>query len=585
MPSLVTIGVALLVVYFSSFVHRFLTNWRNAQKSGLPYFFVPLDQNHFIWMITSVPLRPWLKRNLPTWITDRISLCIYGHEFHEGTRQYEVWGRPQGNEDTVIMVTPGLYEMNTRDPELAMEILRNYRAFTSHDLTVLFMARFGQNVLTSNGDDWVRQRKVIASTINERISKTVFNESVHQTAGLLDEVVGGEKQTGESAKIFDYMKKITINVLSGAGMGAKVEWKANANDKPKLGFKMTYIDAVQVIIDAVAGPIILPKWFLDYYPKYLPGHELMRSLGLAIDEFPIHTKDLLEAEKIRTTKLGETSSNIMSQLLRASESERSGLSDDEMMGNLFVFTAAGFDTTANTLSFALVLLCRYPEWQKWMLEEIDQILPSIDTAEEDLDYTAIFPKATRILAIMFETLRLFPPVIHLAKQTRKTEYLRSKNGKTYRIPAKASVYINIVAIHQDPSVWRNLNLLPSTTSPSSDSDEKIFRPSRWVHPETGEMFRPPPGYFIPWSSGPRICPGQKMAQVEFVSIFLVLFRRCVIEAVGLENEGRQEEVEERLDKKLRESISILTLQMNDVYNVKGHDEEKGLKLRVTRRRE
>ncbi|KAF7194197.1 Cytochrome P450 monooxygenase [Pseudocercospora fuligena] len=579
MPSYVTIGVALVVVYFSSFVYRFLKNWRNARKSGLPYFFVPLDQNHFIWMIISVPLRPWLKRNLPTWITDRISLCIYGHEFHEGSRQYEVWGRPQGNEDTVVMVTPGLYEMNTRDPELAMEILRNYRAFTPHDLTVLFMARFGQNVLTSNGDDWVRQRKVIASTINERISKTVFNESVHQTAGLLDEVVGEEKQTGESAKIFDYMKKITINVLSGAGMGAKVEWNDNANEKPKPGFKMTYIDAVKVIIDAVAGPIILPKWFLDYYPKSLPGHDLMRSLGLAIDEFPIHTKDLLEAEKIRTTKLGETSSNIMSQLLKASESEKAGLSDDEMMGNLFVFTAAGFDTTANTLSFALVLLSRYPQWQKWMLEEIDQILPS-NVAGNELDYVSIFPRATRILAIMFETLRLFPPVIHLAKQTRKPEYLTS-NGKTYRIPAKASVYINIVGIHQDPNVWRHLNLPPNT--PSSDHDEKIFRPSRWISPENGEFFRPPPGYFIPWSSGPRICPGQKMAQVEFVSIFLVLFRKRMIEAVQLPGEGR-EEMEERLEKKMRESISILTLQMNDVYNVKGHDDGKGLKLRVTRRR-
>ena len=151
------------------------------------------------------------------------------------------------------------------------------------------MAKFGHNVLTTNGERWARQRKIVAGVINERISKTVFNESVHQTAGLLDEVVGEEREAGESAKIFDYMKKITINVLSGAGMGAKVEWNDNANEKPKPGFKMTYIDAVKVIIDAVAGPIILPKWFLDYYPKRLPGHDLMRSLGLAIDEFPIHT--------------------------------------------------------------------------------------------------------------------------------------------------------------------------------------------------------------------------------------------------------------------------------------------------------
>ncbi|KAK0940387.1 hypothetical protein LTR91_027204, partial [Friedmanniomyces endolithicus] len=81
-----------------------------------------------------------------------------------------------------------------------------------------------------------------------------------------------------------------------------------------------------------------------------------------------------------------------------------------MLGNLFVFGAAGFDTTANTLSYALVLLARYPAWQAWLVEEVDRIFPAQPTSEQQLEYSAVFPQATRTLAFMYETLRLYTPL-------------------------------------------------------------------------------------------------------------------------------------------------------------------------------
>jgi cytochrome P450 len=62
------------------------------------------------------------------------------------------------------------------------------------------------------------------------------------------------------------------------------------------------------------------------------------------------------------------------------------------------FTAAGFDTTANTLAFAVTLLAANPEWQTWIFEELDQVLPSDPTAE--VDYKEIYPQLTRCMAIM-----------------------------------------------------------------------------------------------------------------------------------------------------------------------------------------
>ncbi|KAF2208629.1 hypothetical protein CERZMDRAFT_48985 [Cercospora zeae-maydis SCOH1-5] len=603
MPSYIALGAAILIGwYLSTYLYNFIRNTIHARKSGLPWFFVPWDQNSFFWMVASVPLRPYLSRMLPAWIWKRLALTIYSFEFQEKLQPYEDFARPMGNELSYVMVTPGLWEVSTRDPEVGYEILRRPRDFVQHHLTSMFMSRFGGNLLTADGDDWHRQRRVVAGTITEKISKAVWQESVVQTESMIEEVFrGGAEKQAATKRMFDYMKKITINVLSGVGMGESIDWKNDKDAKPEPGHRMTYIQAVNTVINAVAGPIILPSWFLDNYPPFLPGHGFLRDVGQAVKEFPAYNKSLLEREKAQNAAAGQTRNNIMSQLLRASESETKNgsrvLSEAEMQGNLFIFTAAGFDTTANTLSYALVLLCCNPEWQDWMFDELDSILPPADSTEE-LDYTTIFPKATRTLAIMFETLRLFSPLVHMAKQTVTEQTITTSKG-TFWFPPNATVYVNNIGLHLAPDVWRNLNLHPEWNDREHDNDEELFRPSRWLNSspssnsgpasQSAGFFQPPKGTFAPWSLGPRICPGQKMAQVEFVGIFVTLFRRYRVEAVAQKKSESgewesKEEVRERLVRKMNDSESILTLQMRRVYGVKDEEGKEGLGLRLVRRR-
>ena len=372
-------------------------------------------------------------------------------------------------------------------------------------------------------------------------------------------------------------------------MGTAVSWSDVSVAKP--GFKLNYIEAVKAVVEAVGGPIILPQWFLLGYPRFLPGHDTIRKIGYGIKEFPVHTNDMLDSERHRMESDGSaTQGNIMSQLLQASEqapnndaksvagSPSKYLSDDEMMGNLFIFTAAGFDTTANTVSYALVLLARYPHWQDWLLSEVDQIMP--DDTSKELDYAAIFPKAIRVLAFMHETLRLFPPLIHISKQTSSAQTIQTSKA-TYYIPADTTTYVNCVALHLDPDVWRNLNL--GEGEKAADGDEYHFRPSRWLNPTGSQqpLFQPPKGAYVPWSAGPRVCPGQRMAQVEFVAIFLTLLRRNKIDAVLLDGET-SEDVDKRLDMRMRDSQSILTSQMKNVYDVSESD-ENALSLKISRR--
>jgi len=74
---------------------------------------------------------------------------------------------------------------------------------------------------------------------------------------------------------------------------------------------------------------------------------------------------------------------------------------------------------------------------------------------------------------------------------------------------------------------------------------------------------------MPWSVGPRVCPGQKMSQVEFVAVIATLFRRC--SALPVVREGESTELaRQRLLHLLQDSQPVLTLQINKPEDVHIH---------------
>lgn len=141
MPSTLAIGAMLVAAYFSTFIYALIRNFYNARNTGIPSVIVPWDQNHFFWMLTSVPLRPWLQRHLPKYIYDRLVLCIYGWEFHERLRPFEEYSGPRGNDKSYMLVSCGRLELWTRDAEIAAQVLGRPRDFVQLDISALFVRR------------------------------------------------------------------------------------------------------------------------------------------------------------------------------------------------------------------------------------------------------------------------------------------------------------------------------------------------------------------------------------------------------------------------------------------------------------
>lgn len=92
--------------------------------------------------------------------------------------------------------------------------------------------------------------------------------------------------------------------------------------------------------------------------------------------------------------------------------------------------------------------------------------------------------------------------------------------------------MNIAALHSDPAVW--------------GSDVLEWRPSRWIkQSETGqdEFAGPPEGAaFVAWACGPRVCPGKKFSQVDFVAVIATMVKNYLILPAGKGRERRLEDV-------------------------------------------
>ena len=398
---------ALFGLWLLSNLYSLFRNYLSARKSGLPIIIFPFNNYHPLWMVLSVPLRPLFERYLPAWMYKSINLATYGFEFRCKTSIFEK------NCPAFILVTAGSNELSLMDPDLATEVLKRIKDFPNTDIGGVILNIFGPSLITSDGDSWTRQRKLIAPNINEKISGLVFGESCRQTremlANYMDELKGVTDDTMRG------MKTIAINVLGAAGFGISQPWKGEKASLPK-GYRMTYMEATKTVVENIIEAAVMPAKLLTS-PIFGPSWQ---AIGHAKNEFPLHTKELLENERQRQRDSSEARNNLMSMLVRLSDPEKNTsakiqeltkdsqvLSEEEIFGNLFIFTSAGFDTTANTMAYALALLAAYPEWQDWLFEEISAVVGNRDT--KYLLYAEIFPRLPRCLALMVSRLLVTTP--------------------------------------------------------------------------------------------------------------------------------------------------------------------------------
>lgn len=158
---------------------------------------------------------------------------------------------------------------------------------------------------------------------------------------------------------------------------------------------------------------------------------------------------------------------------------------DELVDQVAMLFLAGHETSASALTWSMHLLANAPDIQKRMREEAALIL-----GERVPEFTDM--KQLQLTWNVFrETLRLFPPVGFIARQSVKSCPMRDKH-----VPAGASIVISPWLIHRHRELWQS-------------PDE--FDPDRYATDDSRESLRKA---YLPFGMGPRVCMGAAFALQE-----------------------------------------------------------------------
>ena len=244
------------------------------------------------------------------------------------------------------------------------------------------------------------------------------------------------------------------------------------------------------------------------------------------------------------------------------------LSEEEILGNAFVFILAGHETAANTIHFSLLYLAMNPHSQRRVQQDIDDIFGRRPINEWDYEDGCAKLFGSMVGAVMNEELRLIPPVIGIPKSTLPGQaQTLNYDGRKVIVPGGASISLHTAATHRNPKHWPagpSNPLSPHTHAftngqkpqdPESSNDLEEFKPERWVldpskatnnaaaeavesfeeiggpqgRDTSSQLFHPRRGAYIPFSEGYRACLGRRFAQVEVLAVLAVIFRDYSVE--------------------------------------------------------
>ncbi|KAF4637518.1 hypothetical protein G7Y89_g575 [Cudoniella acicularis] len=462
-----------------------------------------------------------------------------------------------------LHVTPGGNALFVADAAASDIILSRRKEFLKPIEMLESVDLFGKSLASVEGVDWQRHRKITAPPFNERNSGLVWVESLRQAKQMLHYWT---TQLDVKKSIPNDTSRLALHVLTGAGFGMTYQFRGSL-DTPGKGFRFTYRDALDITMSDAVLLIVTPRivYSFPFLPKKLAQHKA------AVSEFKRYLFNMVSAAKERAVQGEPAHPDLLNTLVqKAQEAENDpdsksgvlpgniGLSDEEIYGNLFMFSFAGHETTANALAYSTYLFAAFPEWQEWVAAEVGEVFKG-HSSIETLDYELMFPRLKRCFALMLETLRLYSPVLTVPKCTGAAPATLRMDGREITVPPHTHIFLNIVALQTSPEYW--------------GVDALAWKPGRWIkslsQPSTlptspisdkEEIVTPVKGSFIPWADGPRVCPGKKFSQVEFVAVIAVLLWKHRVEVIPREGE-KAEEARKRVAAVVEDSGTKFTLQM------------------------
>ena len=180
--------------------------------------------------------------------------------------------------------------------------------------------------------------------------------------------------------------------------------------------------------------------------------------------------------------------DILASLIAAVDPETGTKFDEaELLDQIAVLFLAGHETSASTLAWAMYLLASCPHLQDRVYQEAARVFGERGPEFADIKKLAFTRDVVR------ETLRLYPPVAFVARDSSREEKLGNRV-----VPPHSVMFIPLWLVHRHREHW---------------VDPDGFDPDRFEREESQEAIR---CAYMPFSMGPRVCVGASFAMQETV---------------------------------------------------------------------
>lgn len=348
------------------------------------------------------------------------------------------------------------------DPEDVKAILTDTERFRGGDVPRRLISPLAgeTSVLTTSGPTHMRQRKLLLPVLHQ--------ELVERWSGRIEKIAEAELNAlpvGKPVAMLAPMQRITLDVICrlifGAEDDAEIERLRNA---------------LLELMDPRVAPLFFLPGVLRWESRLNPANVFFRRRG-RLDRLIFGMVD-----RRRREGDGGGRDDALSMLLGARDEEGEPLTDTELRDQLVTLLAAGHETTATGLAWAIERLSR---------NEGARLRAIAETVDGDgTDY---------IDAVAKETLRLRPPIVNVPRvATRDTEL----GG--HRIRAGTTVAAMVSLTHRRPDLW---------------PEPLAFKPERFLDG------KPLPYAYAPFGGGIRRCIGASLAALEMRIVLQALLRR------------------------------------------------------------
>jgi cytochrome P450 len=343
----------------------------------------------------------------------------------------------------------------------------------------------GEGLLTTSGDVWRRQRRMVQPAFHRESLEAVVGHAVQATDDLL--VRWGDTSRSAVVDIDEAMMRVALETVAASLFGTDLSTDADRLARATL-------EALDVVVSSAQVPIRLPAW--------TPSQRSLRRATRELDE-AVHrmvSRRLAEGgqREERSDRGGLAGPPDLLGLLVAALEGVEPIPLREVRDELVSFMVAGHETAASAMTWALWLLAGDPGAQQRAVDEVQRVLGERALTVDDL------PHLPYLRAVIDEAMRLYPPVWLVTRQALEPDVLGGRE-----IPAGALVIMTPYLAQRDPAAW---------------PEPRAFDPDRFVGAQRGGAADD--ATYWPFGLGPRMCVGKDFAYLESISVLATLLQ-CV----------------------------------------------------------